>query len=215
MPTWPLGAERSGGGAGRGAIDGVVDLPEASRVSGRRAQTPDDDDVPMEIWERRASWPKPSARWPYEPPAPSDPGADPPAGSLVPSNPSPRNPGPAAAAAEPGPSPTSAESKELMAKLPLLEAPRGAALDDDESARLVAYGLTAWSDWWAGKALDWVDDGVWSDAVAEGLRSCARDRRYSQRTRHRAWAHIKPRGRPGPAPDPASDLPDCPPAGPS
>jgi hypothetical protein len=64
----------------------------------------DDDDVPGEIWERRAAalWrnspkPKRSARWPHEPPAPPHPGAD----SSVPSRPSPAPPGLLAAQADP------------------------------------------------------------------------------------------------------------------
>lgn len=84
--------------------------------------------------------------------------------------------------------------EELMPLLPLLEAPRANAdLDDELAARLVAYGATAWSDWWASKALDWVDQGVWSDRVSDALVACSQDVRYSQQTRHRAWKSIKAR----------------------
>jgi hypothetical protein len=58
---------------------------------------------------------------------------------------------------------------------------------------LLRSGANAWSDWWASKALDWVDQGVWSDGVADALRRCSVDRLYSQETRHRAWRYIKPR----------------------
>jgi hypothetical protein len=44
---------------------------------------------------------------------------------------------------------------------------------------------------WADKALDWVDQGVWSDEVAEALRRCSANQLYSQHTRHRAWRYIK------------------------
>lgn len=85
--------------------------------------------------------------------------------------------------------------EDLRSLLPLLERPRGEAeLDDATARRLVAYGATAWSDWWASKALDWVDQGVWDDAVAEALGRTAQDKTYSQATRHRAWRYIKDRG---------------------
>jgi hypothetical protein len=83
---------------------------------------------------------------------------------------------------------------DLTAQLPRLESARSEAdLDDRQAARLVAFGLTAWSDWWASKALDWVDQGVWDQAIEQALGSCAQDERYSQATRHRAWTYIKPR----------------------
>jgi hypothetical protein len=85
---------------------------------------------------------------------------------------------------------------DLRALLPLLEGPRrDAGLDDETERLLVAYGATAWSDWWASKALDWVDEGVWDEKVAEALHRCSQNQTYSQQTRHRAWRHIKPRGR--------------------
>ena len=82
-----------------------------------------------------------------------------------------------------------------MPHLPLLEKPRAHAdLTDEEAAALVAYGATAWSDHWASTALDWVDQGVWSEEVAEALRRTAQDKTYSQETRHRAWRYIKQSG---------------------
>ena len=73
-----------------------------------------------------------------------------------------------------------------------LEHPRAAApLDQETAAELVAYALTSWSDWWASKALDWVDQGVHSAAVLAALDQTARDQRYSQATRHRAWRMVK------------------------
>lgn len=81
----------------------------------------------------------------------------------------------------------------LIGRLPLLEKPRThAGLTDDEAAALVAFGTTAWSDHWASKALDWVDQGVWSDDVATALRLCAENKAYSQATRHRARKYLKP-----------------------
>ena len=50
------------------------------------------------------------------------------------------------------------------------------------------------SDHWASAALDWVDQGVWSQEVAEALRRTAHDKTYSQATRHRAWQYAKQRG---------------------
>jgi kynurenine formamidase len=80
-----------------------------------------------------------------------------------------------------------------MARLPLLEMRRADAdLTDDEAQALVAF-TTAWSDHWASSALDWVDQGVWSEDVAAALRLCAKNKTYSQATRHRAWAYVKPR----------------------
>lgn len=82
--------------------------------------------------------------------------------------------------------------RELTPRLPLLEKPRSEAdLTDAEAAALVAFGATAWSDHWASTALDWVDQGVWSDGVVEALRQTAENETYSQQTRHRAWHHIK------------------------
>lgn len=81
---------------------------------------------------------------------------------------------------------------DLRDLLPLLEKPRSdTGLTDDEARRLVGYGATAWSDWWASRALDWVDQGVRGDEVAEALRRCSRDKTCSQETRHRAWRHVK------------------------
>ena len=85
--------------------------------------------------------------------------------------------------------------RQLVSLLPLLENPRSeAGLTDGEAAALIAFGATAWSDHWAGAALDWVDQGVWSDEVLQALRSTAQDKTYSQATRHRAWRYIKRSG---------------------
>lgn len=94
----------------------------------------------------------------------------------------------------PMPPTVSDPQEDLRSLLPLLERPRvESALDDAAARRLVAFGLTAWSDWWASKALDWVDQGVWDDAVAEALGRAAQDQTYSQATRHRAWRYVKGR----------------------
>jgi hypothetical protein len=80
----------------------------------------------------------------------------------------------------------------LIACLPLLERPRAeAGLTDEEAAALVAFAATAWSDHWASSALDWVDQGVWSQVVADALRQTVQDLTYSQHTRHRAWRYVK------------------------
>lgn len=85
--------------------------------------------------------------------------------------------------------------RELIPRLPLLEELRAdAGLTDEEAAALVAFGATAWSDHWASTALDWVDQGVWSEEVADALRRTAQDKTYSQATRHRAWRYIKQSG---------------------
>ena len=84
---------------------------------------------------------------------------------------------------------------DLRDLLPLLESPPDqSGLDDDTATRLVAYGAVAWSDWWASKALDWAEAGVWSDEVADALQRTAQDRTYSQETRHRAWRLVKSKG---------------------
>jgi len=85
-------------------------------------------------------------------------------------------------------------AEDLRRLMPLLEAPRSLSdLDDEAAARLVASAIgPPWSDYWAGNALNWVDERVWSDEVADSLHSIARDKAYSQRTRHRAWHHTKP-----------------------
>lgn len=86
------------------------------------------------------------------------------------------------------------ELEDLRSRLPLLEKPRAeSGLDADDAQRLVAYGATAWSDWWASNALNWVDEGVWSEEIADALRLCAENQTYSQQTRHRAWQFVKPK----------------------
>jgi hypothetical protein len=89
----------------------------------------------------------------------------------------------------------STASDDLRSMLPLLEGPVAeSGLANDVACRLVAYGATAWSDWWASKALDWVDAGVWDEQVADALRSAAQNQTYSQTTRHRARRYIKSHG---------------------
>ena len=85
--------------------------------------------------------------------------------------------------------------EDLRGLMPFLEAPRvDAYLDDDTAARLVAFALSpGWSEYWAKRALDWVDGGVMSDAVVEALKLVSQDKRFDQSTRHRAWRHVKHR----------------------
>lgn len=84
---------------------------------------------------------------------------------------------------------------DLMPRLPMLEKPRADVdLTDEEAAALVTYGATAWSDHWASTASDWVDQGVWSQGVAEALRRTAKNEACSQRTRQRAWRYVKQHG---------------------
>jgi hypothetical protein len=66
-----------------------------------------------------------------------------------------------------------------------------AGLTDEEAPALVAFAATASSDHWARSALDWVDQGLWSQVVADALRQTAQDMTYSQQTRHRAWRYVK------------------------
>lgn len=81
---------------------------------------------------------------------------------------------------------------ELQRLLVLLEGPRAeSGLEDEAAELLVTYAATAWSDWWASKALDWVDAGVWSDDVVDALKQTAQNGTYSQATRHRAWRYVK------------------------
>lgn len=88
-------------------------------------------------------------------------------------------------------------SENLRDQLPLLEHSREESeLDDSAAAVLVAFALDAWSDHWAASALDWVDQGVWSEGVAEALRRCSQNHLRSQFTRHRAWHYIKDSFRP-------------------
>jgi hypothetical protein len=75
----------------------------------------------------------------------------------------------------------------LTALLPLLETPLDrAGLQDHEAQQLVLYALTSWSDWWVGKALDWIEHGVRNDAVAAAARQVSEDPRFAQEMRHRA-----------------------------
>jgi hypothetical protein len=85
--------------------------------------------------------------------------------------------------------------EDLRRLMPLLEAQRvDAHLDDDAAARLVAFALSpGWSEYWARRALDWVDSGVMSDEVVEALKRVSQDKRFDQSTRHRAWRHVKHR----------------------
>jgi hypothetical protein len=67
--------------------------------------------------------------------------------------------------------------------MPRHEAQRAdAEIDDNTAARLVAFALSpGWSDYWAGRAVDWVDDGVTSDAVVEALKRVSQDKRLGSR----------------------------------
>ena len=88
------------------------------------------------------------------------------------------------------------EPGDLRAQMPLLEAPRSTSgLDDDAAARLILFTLDGnWQDHWVSCVLDWIDSGLWRDEFAEGLPAIVDDKtRYSQATRHRAWAQVKPR----------------------
>lgn len=74
---------------------------------------------------------------------------------------------------------------QLMARMTLLEKP---GLDEAGEETLVAFALAAWSDHWASSALDWVDQGVWSDEIAAAVAAAVENKNYSQATRHRARA---------------------------
>lgn len=73
-----------------------------------------------------------------------------------------------------------------------LEFPRVSSdLDDQTATALVSYALTGFSDYWAERALDWVEAGdVPAEQVAEALRACidtdASKKRWPQSLRHRA-----------------------------
>jgi hypothetical protein len=83
------------------------------------------------------------------------------------------------------------DGRPLVELLPLLEHPFDESdLDPASAVRLVHYALRG-SDYWAGKALDWVDEGVLSGDIGRALLRLSQDRRYAQQTRHRAWAHVK------------------------
>lgn len=77
--------------------------------------------------------------------------------------------------------------------MPLLTHPRDEAdLTDAEADELVTFALAPpWADHWASKALDWIDQGVGSPAINDALRRVAKDKTYSQATRHRAWHKVK------------------------
>jgi len=79
--------------------------------------------------------------------------------------------------------------------MPLLERPRSNAdLDDAAATALLLFVFRLpWQDYWVARALDWVEAGLWREDMAEPLRAISQDRRYSQRTRHRAWSCVKAR----------------------
>ena len=85
--------------------------------------------------------------------------------------------------------------EDLRGLMPLLEAgPADALINEDTAARLVEFALSpGWSEYWVGKALNWIDEGVTSDAVVEALKRVSQDKRLGQATRHRAWRHVKSR----------------------
>lgn len=67
-----------------------------------------------------------------------------------------------------------------------------ADLDATTKSELVVFALNI-PNYWSSKALDWVDDGILSEPIMTTMRQVSQDKRYSQRTRHRAWQHVKHR----------------------
>ena len=84
----------------------------------------------------------------------------------------------------------------MRSVMPLLEGSISeSGLDSDAATRLVEFVVRGpWPDYWVSRALGWVDEGLWSDAIGDALQSISQDKSFSQQTRHRAWARIKPRG---------------------
>ena len=74
-----------------------------------------------------------------------------------------------------------------------LEAPRfQSSLDEETAVALVRWALTRSTDYWADKALDWVEfGGVPAEPVADALRECSDDKRKPQPLRHRALRSLK------------------------
>lgn len=73
------------------------------------------------------------------------------------------------------------DSDDRLELLIQLEQPRTASrLDEAAATSLVEYALASRSEWWASKALDWVDQGVWTDDVAAAARRVSQDKTYSQ-----------------------------------
>ena len=69
-------------------------------------------------------------------------------------------------------------------------------LDDETAAGLVSYALTGSSDYWAERALDWVEaNEVPAEVVADALRACIDtdpgSKRWPQSLRHRALRQWK------------------------
>ena len=86
---------------------------------------------------------------------------------------------------------------DMRSLMPLLEGSLAdSGLDRGAAVRLVEFvvGLP-WQDYWVALALNWIDDGVWSDAIGEALAPISQDKMFSQRTRHHAWRYVKPRAR--------------------
>jgi hypothetical protein len=88
-----------------------------------------------------------------------------------------------------------ADATDLRHLMPLLEQRRSLTDLDEASARsLVEFVVCRpWPDYWVLRAMDWLDDGIWSEAIEDALRSISQNKDFSQETRHRAWRYVKPR----------------------
>jgi hypothetical protein len=72
----------------------------------------------------------------------------------------------------------------------LTEGSREAANIDDAAAReMVIYCLGLGSDWWADKAIDWVDHGVSGTGVIESLAAAAQQVRLHTGLRPTLMCH--------------------------
>ena len=80
----------------------------------------------------------------------------------------------------------SAARHPLVDHLVDLESPYEAETERSyQPAELVRFALGV-SDYWAGKALNWLDQGLSARGLERELSVTAEDRSRSQRTRHRA-----------------------------
>lgn len=74
--------------------------------------------------------------------------------------------------------------------VPLLVRTEGPLADSDlsaaDAAALVSYSLGNGSDWWANRAMDWIEQGIPSADVKDALDHAVDDDRLPQMTRHRA-----------------------------
>jgi hypothetical protein len=87
--------------------------------------------------------------------------------------------------------------EDMRRLMPLLEGTLSeSGLDRDTAVRLVEFVVSLpWPDHWVSRALDWVDEGLWTDAIRDALQPISQDKNFSQQTRHRAWRYVKPRNR--------------------